>query len=198
MTKLEAVNRMLREVDEWPVAALDTGGTSAAARAEALLDEKAAEIQAEGWRVNTETNGVEGVELEPDASDEIVLDADVLDADSYGVDAWRNVTVRGGKLYDIDNDTTEFSAAIRVSLVRELDFTALDRLLAALVVAEAAVALQRQLIGSRERRDELMAAAQQARIEAVSADARRDNRTLLHTPTGRSVQGVRWAPEATR
>ena len=54
MTKLEGVYRMLRSLNEAPFAALDTGGTSVASRAETLLDQYDKTIQAEGWHVNKE------------------------------------------------------------------------------------------------------------------------------------------------
>ena len=52
--KLAAVNEMLEAIHEYPVAALDTGGTSIAADAETMLDRYDERIQAEGWHQNTE------------------------------------------------------------------------------------------------------------------------------------------------
>ena len=58
MTKLEAVNRMLRALHEYPVAALDTGGVSTAASAETILDECDKSVQAKGWHCNRENDVV--------------------------------------------------------------------------------------------------------------------------------------------
>jgi len=60
-TKLEAVNEMLEEVGVYPVAALDTGGSSDAADAERCLDRWNKRIQARGWHENTETDVEYGV-----------------------------------------------------------------------------------------------------------------------------------------
>jgi len=56
MTKLEAVNRILRATHEYPFAALDTGGVSTAARAETMLDEHDKLVQGEGWHCNKEVD----------------------------------------------------------------------------------------------------------------------------------------------
>lgn len=53
MTTLQGVNKMLRALGSPRATALDTGGTSLVAEAEALLDQIYQEIQAEGWTTNT-------------------------------------------------------------------------------------------------------------------------------------------------
>lgn len=55
MTKVQAVTRLLRTINEGKIATLDTGGLSPAALAEDYIDEADAEIQTEGWHVNTES-----------------------------------------------------------------------------------------------------------------------------------------------
>ena len=68
LSKLDAVNVIIRALGDPPVAALDTGGTSDAGEAETILDEKVREIQGNGpgllsgWYQNT----VEGEDWELD------------------------------------------------------------------------------------------------------------------------------------
>ncbi len=52
MTKLEAVNEVLEAVGEPPATALDTGGTSIEAEAEAMLDRVDRRTQTIGWAAN--------------------------------------------------------------------------------------------------------------------------------------------------
>jgi hypothetical protein len=61
LTKLEAVNEMLAAIKEFPVAALDPGGTSTAALAESVLDRENKRVQSRGWHENSEYD----VDLEP-------------------------------------------------------------------------------------------------------------------------------------
>ena len=53
MTKLQAVNRILRAISEPPATALDTGGTSVESEAEQILDEQIITILERGWKCNT-------------------------------------------------------------------------------------------------------------------------------------------------
>ncbi len=56
LTTLQAVNQILEGINEFPFAALDTGGTSVASQAENVLDRVDKQIQAKGWHENTEYN----------------------------------------------------------------------------------------------------------------------------------------------
>lgn len=56
MTKLDAVNKILRALGEPKVSALDTGGTSIEAEAEDFLDDANEEVQRRGWMTNTTRN----------------------------------------------------------------------------------------------------------------------------------------------
>lgn len=56
MTKLDAVNKILRALGEPKVSALDTGGESIEAEAEDFLDDANEEVQRRGWMTNTTRN----------------------------------------------------------------------------------------------------------------------------------------------
>lgn len=56
LSKLEAVNLLLREINRRPVTALDTGGQSDAGLAERQIDSFDLKVQAQGWHWNRETD----------------------------------------------------------------------------------------------------------------------------------------------
>ena len=68
MTKLQAVNQMLRSINEQPVSQLASGEIDAE-RAEDILDETSRRIQATGWHSNTRRH----VPITPNASDQFVV-----------------------------------------------------------------------------------------------------------------------------
>lgn len=72
MTKLEAVNNLLRTVGMRPVSALDAGGTSDASEAERVLDEVTELVQTDGHPSNTHTKSY------TTSSGVAALDSDVL------------------------------------------------------------------------------------------------------------------------
>lgn len=118
MTKLDAVNRILRLNGLQPVSGLDTNGPSAAANAERVLDQVSIDIQSQGWVFNTRKD----VTLERDGSNNIPLPDDVIHLDSDTDDFYRNVTQVGGYLYDLDDNTDEFTADVKVTYVINYSF----------------------------------------------------------------------------
>ena len=56
MTKLEAVNAVLRRIGLTPVSALDTAGNSATSQAERFLDDADIDFQSRGWHFNSNYN----------------------------------------------------------------------------------------------------------------------------------------------
>jgi len=143
-----------------------------------------------------ETADVDAVSTVSEA--EIVLAADILAVDSTGADAWRDITVRDGKLYDRDNNTADFSEGVRVALLRELDFTALPVTLQKYITTAAAVRFNYNQTRNMERDAFLRDERRDAMAKAVGEDDRRDNRTLLSTRPGAAILGRSWARVDTR
>jgi hypothetical protein len=134
MTKLEAINAILRRLGLTPVAALDTGGISTQAQVERYLDDADRACQAKGWHFNTRYN----VELAQDGQGKIAVPASTYRIDTDGADSDTDVSVVGGFLYDLGNNTDVFNRNVRVTYVAQTAFTDLPQTFADYVITEAA------------------------------------------------------------
>ncbi len=271
MTKLESVNRILRSLNEFPVAALDTGAVSTAGQAETILDQHDKTIQAEGWHVNRETNvtietadttkvevaiagdgvwtvatktltktgafssytwasgdqisvtagtGVTAAwyEIASKTSDDAIVlkeeiasanntdtttdiigweDALVAGTDILRMDNYQNATdvvlrinaAGNAMLYNRDTNTFTFGDSMLVTLVRQLDFTALSEKLQLLIVAEAAIEFQNFFAKGIEMDTVLRAAASKARSEARREEQEVAEVNVLDTAHAARVHG---------
>ncbi len=129
---------------------------------------------------------------------EIVLTTDIIRADSYGASAYRDVCVRGGKLYDRADNTFDFSDTIYAKLVRLLDFPDLTPDTRAAVAARAARKFQAEIIGDRGKDADLKKDEDEAHTEAVKTDAENADYNILDTETGRRVLGLSYRQRAMR
>lgn len=118
MTKLDAVNLILRASGLRTVAALQTDSASDAAEAERILDECELEVQSQGWHYNTRKD----VELSPNGDDELLVDSNIIEIDTYGEDAHLDVANVGGKLYDLEDNTFEFDESVKVQYTLRYEF----------------------------------------------------------------------------
>lgn len=139
MNKLDAVNNVLRRVGVLPVSALDTGGPSAAGHAERFIDAADTSCQARGWHFNTRR----GVLLSRNGSNKIAVPANTFHIDTDGQSRHIDVTVVGGFLYDIENNTDTWSQDLYVTYVAKTDFTDLPEAFADYVVTESAYQFNR-------------------------------------------------------
>lgn len=135
MTKLDAVNIVLRGLGRAGVSSLDTDGASDAAQAERVLDAVDIEIQSRGWVFNTRFE----VTLSPDGSDHIALPDGCITIDADGSDSWRRVTQVGGRLFDLDNNTDEFEGDLIVTHVSRYEFSCIPHPVQEYIAAKAAV-----------------------------------------------------------
>lgn len=139
MTKLTAVNQILEESGNggFPILALDTNGRSETAKAERVLERENVLVQTDGWVFNTRYN----VELIPDTvTGKITFSNSIISIDSDGVDSERNITQRGGYLYDLDNNTDVFTGSRRVTYVEMYNFDCIPEPVAAYIAAKATLA----------------------------------------------------------
>lgn len=164
LDKLGAVNEMLLSIRRFPVISLDTGGASDAAIAEAKLDTADRKIQSEGWHCNTEYNVI----LTVDGDNKIPLGTNIMkvDVDPEESDSGRDVCRRGNFLYDLENQTDQFTGTLTVERVLQIPFQDLTPVLKDLVTAEATVEFQRAMLGSSKidtyTRDNLLASREAA------------------------------------
>lgn len=114
MTELEAVNVLLTTIGETPVNTLTGNLVTDVTVAQQVLNEVSREVQSEGWHFNTE----QGVKLNPNTSNEIVVPPDVARIDAKYVD----VTIREGKLFNLKERTFKFYNQVEVDIVYYQDF----------------------------------------------------------------------------
>lgn len=134
MNKLDAVNAVLRRLGLTPVSSLDTGGNSTQAQAERYLDDADTSCQARGWHFNTRR----GVTLTRNGSGKIAVPASTYRIDTDGDCKNLDVSVVGGFLYDLENNTDVWTRDLVVTYVARASFTDLPQTFADYVISEAA------------------------------------------------------------
>ena len=132
LSKLDAVNLMLDAIGESPVNSLSSG-LGDAENAERVLNQTSKDVQARGWYCNSERN----VTLVRDATNKIPLPANCLKVDSTGEDKIREVVMREGYLYDLDNKTFVFDKNISCDIIYFLDWPQITYALQRYIVALA-------------------------------------------------------------
>lgn len=187
MTKLEAVNQVLRGVGRAGTAALDTDGNSEAAQAERVLDEVDLEVQSRGWYYNTRRD----VTLTPAGDDTIALPTGAITIDAYGTDARRHVTQLGGSLYDLDNHTDEFTGNLQVEYVLRYDFGCIPQPVQHYIACAAAVAYNERY-GHPSRARGLLMAEQRAMGHAKVFDNNSQDTNVLSSQDAEMVRGSRF------
>ena len=179
MTRLEAVRKILTRCGFGDVQSLDTGGASMASYAERHLDLVIVEVQTEGWHFNT----LARVTAEPDGSDHIEAPSGTILMDTDGEDAHRDVAQVGGRLYDKDENTDEFTSSVSTEQVLNRSFGCIPFPIQNYIVARAALGfvvvhkpMERMLIRSVE------ADLAKAKVEANRYEVRQSDVNLLKTP----------------
>ena len=122
LSKLDAVNRILRASGEYPVSTLAVTGSNDVTIAIQTLDELTLYTQMEGLNCNTTVSV-----LYPDSEGVIYIPDSTLLVDTTGVDYNRNVVQRGRTptyLFDVDNNTNLFAigAPLNIKIVSALSF----------------------------------------------------------------------------
>ncbi len=176
LTKLEAVNRILRSAGEFPVNSLRSASNDTL-MAETVLDEQTLYANMEGSLQNTFYST-----LTPDADGRITLSDNVLHIETVGGKSPMIVTTRGSNptyLFDIGNNTDVFSNPIEVQQVLRLEFEDLPTQAQFSVVDTAARLYQMQTVGDANQ-DALLAQQQMTSIaRARQADTRQRKANFL-------------------
>ena len=124
LTKLQAVNQMLFDLDgEPPVSALDPGGASIEAEAEAALDYVNEIIQTRGWPDNTNFSQ-ELTSSGSSSAETIQVPSDTLAIKGVSPHQYADVTLQGDLVYDNRRQTTVFpdTTKINIDIVREVTY----------------------------------------------------------------------------
>lgn len=189
MNTLEAVNLILRKAGGMQAKSLDTDGTSNVAEAERCLDEEELRIQTMGWAYNT----VHDDELTPDGDGYIHVPTGTLTIDSDTIDKSRNVTQRGGRLYDLDNNTYDFGDdTLRVTYVLRFDFDCIPLPVRIYIALQAAWTFYTNKPDGQQkaiRLATLKADLDRAQTQAVIYDDASDNNNVLDSASARKLRG---------
>jgi len=185
-TKLDAVNQVLRASSKRPVTSLSASLTPDASIALGTLESVSRDVQSEGWHFNTEYN----VPLVPDSGGLITLPSNVGDVDIEACniphtsgDYHPDPIYRDGKVYDLANQTYVWptGTAIKVTLVRLLDFTELPEVVRQYVAARAAREHQENFQADRSARRGTETKEAEKRAALLRAEARSQDANDLET-----------------
>lgn len=186
-TKLNAVNVMLGNIGESPVADIDVPSLSlpvSAQTAITVLDEVSRDVQSEGWHFNT----VNKLTLSPNVSDEIVLAADILHVDT--LDSQQDVVQRGDKLFDRGENTYTFTKDVDVTATYLLDFTELHEQARRYITLKASRIFQTRVVGSQELEQQILREELKARQNLEEADGLGSDRTIFDNYDVASCVGI--------
>tara|TARA_R110000744_G_scaffold7223_7_gene24851 strand:+ start:3419 stop:4072 length:654 start_codon:yes stop_codon:yes gene_type:complete len=202
MTKLQAVNQMLRSINEQPVSQLASGQLDAS-QAESVLDEVSRRAQSEGWHVNTRRNVV----LTKNTDTQFAIPINVLSVDTADPEGWRlptntsydkqyNVMMKRSAdnskwiLYDIDKDTELWPdvTTLTVHMVELLEFHNLTPSLQIYVYKMAGHEFQKSQVASEVLYQFTKEDAQQAYFTAMQDDTFNEDRNVLrHNSAARYI-----------
>ncbi len=149
LTKIQAVNRLLRTVNELPTAVLETGGASIISRAEEVLEDSRVAFLTRGWKQeNIERAAVKSPSGSPL---QIQLATTALRIRGAGRDENRSFQIRGGYVFDMDAYTSTISTDVTLDIAHDVEWDDLSPGMKEAITDEAAVHFQRDYRGSPER-----------------------------------------------
>ena len=181
LSKLEAVNRILRSAGEYPVSTLNSTSNDTLL-AESVLDEQTLYANMEPSLQNTTYTTIA-----PTAEGQFVLSDSLLHIETYGDDGGLIVSTRGNSptyLYDVANNTTYFKdssgnpiSGLQVQQTLRLDFEDLPTQTQFSVADSAARLYQMQTVGDVNQ-DAILGQQQMlsdARAKQADARSRKSN-----------------------
>ena len=177
MTKLEAINSMLRSVQAMDIAALPETSPETPISYEAqvaidIFNRVNKQVQIEGYSFNTRV-----YEISPDTNGYIWLPSNTLRADA--TDPTKDYIVREGKLYDLKENTYVFKQPVEISVVEEVPFENLPVPAQELVLVLATRKYQTQIYGSEILNQFTLQEERDARIQLKVYEARTRDANVL-------------------
>lgn len=143
-SELDAINTMMWAIGEAPVNSIENSGLRLVASARALLSEVSASVQEQGWYFNT----IPKRRFLPDVNKRITVGEDVAVFTPAGISAYRDLTLQGTELYDLENDTPLFDGPVEGSVIMILSWDRLPRPAKTYITIRAARRFQDQEVGS--------------------------------------------------
>lgn len=176
-TELDAVNTLLGSIGEAPVNAVVYDGLSDAAVALRVLLRIARKIESQGPRCCVE----EDFPLTPDAvTGEINIPSNILNV--KGRDPYREIVLRGTKLYDKTNHTYRFDRTIQCDVTWFLPFNNLPEHVKHLIVIRATHQFQKEVMASNQLATFTEEDLREAQAEFVSREMTNNQITMLTSP----------------
>jgi hypothetical protein len=177
-TKIDAVNRILSNIGQAPVTALDSGNPLVE-MAELVLEEISCAVQSEGWIFNTEY----AYPFVPGSDNTIAIPEDILSLDS-GPTSPSFVVIRKGKLYDKNLHTYEFTETQHLDVVWLFELEELPEAFREYITIRAANVFAGRSVGSAEavsfgQREEVI-----ARATALEYDTQQGDYNIFQNKNG--------------
>ena len=174
-TELQTVNQMLSVIGEAPVNAITGTVTTDVSVAKNILDETTMSIQSMGWNFNTHY----AYTLTRDIDNKVPLPSNCVQADASAQYRDKNLVIRDGYLYDMDNHTDVFGTGTTlptVDLVLVQQFEQLPEYARQYIAAKSARRFASRYIGDKglaelAGNDEQEALASFRQADSRSADA---------------------------
>jgi hypothetical protein len=168
-TKLKAVNICLSAMGEPVINSLDDAAIDAQMASD-IVDETSESVQTIGWYWNTETHT-----LTPDSNGYLVLPKNTIRVDPNDL-SLGNILQRGGKLFNADTASFQFTKPIKLTLSVILEYDDLPLTAKQFIAIRAARIFQQRLLGSDtlykyDAADEQRAYAVLMQEEAETRDA---------------------------
>lgn len=177
LTELDAVNEILRNDGEAPVASLQESGYSEAAAALAALRETSRQCQTRGFAFNVDYER----KFTPDLSGEIVLPTNVLWIRPTYTSQALSLVERERKVYDLDNNTFSMTAPVYLDVCELKDFEDLPSYARDYISIKAARKYQARATGSPQQHSFTEADEAMARATMLSADMRARRRGMFRS-----------------
>lgn len=177
LTRLDAVNEMLRMLSLAPVSSLDDTENLKSSIAQETLESSRVEILSMGWHANKVK-----VTLEPDVDGYIAVSSTVIE-----IEALKNtddqeipdVTVRGDRLFDITNNTEVFTKNVNAYITYDLSFEDIPVSLRRFVLAHAKRRFQMNMQGNTATDSILREELALAQIQAKKEDLKKQRFNAL-------------------
>ena len=174
-TELQTVNQMLSVIGEAPVNSITGTVTTDVSVAKNILDETTMSVQSMGWNFNSHYAYV----LTKDTDNKVPLPSNCVQADASAQYRDRNLVIRNGFLYDMDNHTDVFGTSTTlptVDLVLVQQFEQLPEYARQYIAAKSARRFASRYIGDKgltelAGNDEQEALAAFRQADSRSADA---------------------------
>ena len=201
MTKLEAVNKIMRRAGHHPVKVLETDQASNAAEAERCLDESNLEVQGDGYNFNTRSN----VTLSPDGAGNISVPSGVIAIWSveasggvfnrglnygYPSGTGTDITTQGDKLYDLANNTLVFTSDVTVNYTQLWEFHCVPFPVQDFITMLAACRFNEKR-GNKSLQNSIERDAMGAKTRARQFNSDQENNNVLNTTHAAKFRGQR-------